>query len=92
MTIDPTVGSFDYTPAVGYVGADSFVYTVTNSFGATATATVNVTVTSAGTVTTSVAASGNSIDTTAPYTVSSTRSHGRGSELPRLRRAHLVAG
>ena len=71
MTIDPTVGSFDYTPTVGYIGADSFVYTVTNSYGATATATVNITVTSAGTVTTSVVASGNSVDATAPYAISS---------------------
>ncbi|HSU56078.1 MAG TPA: Ig-like domain repeat protein [Candidatus Dormibacteraeota bacterium] len=37
-------GSLSYTPPTGYVGADSFTYTLSDTFGATATATVNVTV------------------------------------------------
>ncbi|MDE2337483.1 MAG: tandem-95 repeat protein [Alphaproteobacteria bacterium] len=38
-------GSFTYTPAAGYVGADSFTYTVQDSGGATATGTENVGIT-----------------------------------------------
>jgi outer membrane protein OmpA-like peptidoglycan-associated protein/acyl-CoA thioesterase FadM len=34
-----------YTPAAGYVGADSFTYTISDNQGLTATATVSVTVT-----------------------------------------------
>jgi large repetitive protein len=34
-----------YTPAAGYVGADSFTYTATDPYGLFATATINVTVT-----------------------------------------------
>ena len=43
-------GSYRYTPSAGYVGADSFTYTVTDSFGNTATATVSITVTPLGVV------------------------------------------
>jgi large repetitive protein len=38
-------GSFTYTPTAGYVGLDSFTYTVSDGQGGTATGTVSVTVT-----------------------------------------------
>lgn len=37
-------GTFTYTPATNYVGADSFTYTVSDGQGGTATAAVNLTV------------------------------------------------
>ncbi len=37
--------TFNYTPNPGYLGTDSFTYTISNSSGETATATVNITVT-----------------------------------------------
>ena len=40
-------GTVKYTPASGYVGTDSFTYTIKNSANLTATATVNITVTGA---------------------------------------------
>jgi Domain of unknown function (DUF4347)/Bacterial Ig domain/Putative Ig domain/Bacterial cadherin-like domain len=40
-----TDGSFTYTPALNYYGADSFVYSVTDANGATATATASITIT-----------------------------------------------
>jgi len=44
LLFTPADGSFVYTPTAGYVGADSFTYTLTNSVG-TSTATVALTVT-----------------------------------------------
>lgn len=38
-------GSYVYTPNAGYIGEDSFTYTITDGFGNTSTATVNITVT-----------------------------------------------
>lgn len=40
-----------YTPTVGYVGSDSFTYTISDPFGATATGTVSVSVTNSNPVT-----------------------------------------
>jgi CshA-type fibril repeat protein len=40
-----TDGSYTYTPALDYIGADSFVYSITDDAGQTAFATVNLTVT-----------------------------------------------
>ncbi|WP_426594651.1 Ig-like domain-containing protein [Cellulomonas sp. McL0617] len=40
-----TDGSYTYTPAAGYLGTDSFVYTVADDAGQTASATVHLTVT-----------------------------------------------
>jgi outer membrane protein OmpA-like peptidoglycan-associated protein len=40
-------GSVTYTPAAGYVGSDTFTYTLRDATGATATGTVSVTVTAA---------------------------------------------
>ena len=37
-------GSFTYTPASGYTGADSYTYTIADAFGRTATATVTISV------------------------------------------------
>lgn len=37
-------GSFTYTPAAGYLGSDSFDYTLLDSFGAVDTGTVNISV------------------------------------------------
>lgn len=38
-------GSYTYTPAIDYVGSDSFTYTITDEFGSTRTATVTLTIT-----------------------------------------------
>jgi len=38
-------GTFDYTPAAGFTGSDSFTYTLSDDDGDTSTATVTVTVT-----------------------------------------------
>jgi|GEM_PF-1247577 len=43
-TVTKTNTSITYTPAAGYVGADSFTYTVSDGKGGLTTATVNVTV------------------------------------------------
>jgi YD repeat-containing protein len=40
-----SAGTLTYTPATGYVGADSFTYTISDGRGGVATATVNMTVT-----------------------------------------------
>ena len=40
-----SVDTFNYEPNVGYLGPDSFTYTIEDSHGASATATVNITVT-----------------------------------------------
>ena len=40
-------GTYAYTPSAGYVGSDSFTYSVSDGNGGTATATVNLTVTNA---------------------------------------------
>ena len=42
-TLNTSDGSFVYTPAMGYVGADAFTYTLTNSVG-NSTGTVALTV------------------------------------------------
>ena len=47
FTLNPD-GSFSYTPADGFVGTDSFAYTVTADGGVSAPATVTLTVTAAG--------------------------------------------
>ncbi|MEL0651626.1 GEVED domain-containing protein [Algibacter sp. TI.3.09] len=44
MVTEVTDGVFQYVPAPGYVGADSFVYTLADSNGDFDTATVNITV------------------------------------------------
>ncbi|HET6160341.1 MAG TPA: Ig-like domain-containing protein [Dongiaceae bacterium] len=41
-------GTFTYTPAAGFIGADSFTYTIADSDGDTSTATVAVAVNAAG--------------------------------------------
>ena len=38
-------GSYTYTPAAGYSGPDTFIYTITDAYGRTATATVTIQVT-----------------------------------------------
>lgn len=48
--------TFDYTPALGYVGDDTFTYTVTDGNGGTAQATVTVVVSLTGAAIDSVAA------------------------------------
>jgi hypothetical protein len=42
--VDNGDNTYTYTPAAGYVGADSFSYTVSDGFGGSDTATVNITV------------------------------------------------
>jgi hypothetical protein len=46
VTLAANTGAFTYTPAAGFVGNDTFVYTLSNGF-ATSTATVTITVTAA---------------------------------------------
>lgn len=46
VTLAANTGAFTYTPAAGFVGTDTFVYTLSNGF-ATSTATVTITVTAA---------------------------------------------
>ncbi len=43
-TVTLVSGTVTYTPLLNYIGADSFTYVITDSFGATANGTVNVTV------------------------------------------------
>ena len=45
VTIDPVTGHYVFTPAPGFVGTDTFSYTVTDKDGSTDTATVTITVT-----------------------------------------------
>ena len=44
VVVNP-VGSYTYTPNNGFVGTDSFTYTITDEYGETRTATVTITVT-----------------------------------------------
>ena len=46
VTLGANSGAFTYTPAVGFVGTDTFSYTLSNGF-ASSTATVTITVTAA---------------------------------------------
>ena len=48
VVLNTGAGSITYTPGTGYVGVDSFTYTISDNHGATVTPTVHVTVTSAG--------------------------------------------
>ena len=48
VVLNALAGTITYTPATGYVGSDSFTYTVSDSYGGTAIGTVNVTVTGNG--------------------------------------------
>nr|WP_162623942.1 Ig-like domain-containing protein [Paracoccus saliphilus] len=50
LVVNPD-GSFSYTPDSNFHGADSFIYTVTDEFGATDTATVSLTVEDASAIT-----------------------------------------
>jgi outer membrane protein OmpA-like peptidoglycan-associated protein len=43
-TAIPSASGVDYTPAAGYLGSDSFTYTISDGHGGTATATVHITV------------------------------------------------
>ena len=45
--VDNGDGTLTFTPAAGFVGADTFTYTITDSDGETSTATVSVDVTDA---------------------------------------------
>jgi len=42
LVLNPTTGSFVYTPNVGYTGGDSFVVTISDGNGGTTTSTVNI--------------------------------------------------
>ena len=60
-------GSYTYTPAANFTGADSFTYTVNDGHGGTATATVTLTVADVAPT-----AAGDSAATTANHAVSGT--------------------
>ncbi|WP_386067957.1 Ig-like domain-containing protein [Tahibacter sp. UC22_41] len=47
-TVSFTAGQVSYTPAPGYVGADSFTYTISDGHGGSDTATVTVTIGASG--------------------------------------------
>jgi hypothetical protein len=47
VVLDPDAGTITYAPATNFVGADSFSFVVTDTYGASGTGTVLVTVTSA---------------------------------------------
>jgi len=47
VTMNLTTGGFTYEPAAGFIGADSFTYTLENGSGLTTTGTVTVTLTGA---------------------------------------------
>lgn len=44
VTFDPSAGTATYTPASGFIGTDSFTYTITDGDGQTSSATVTVNV------------------------------------------------
>ena len=71
-------GAIAYRAAPGYAGADSFTYTVTDQFGATATGTVDIAVDSGPTADTVLAsaASGQTIDLLSRILMAS---HGQGT-------------
>ena len=60
-------GSYTYTPAANFIGADSFTYTVSDGHGGTATATVSLTVADVAPT-----ASGDTATTPANHAVSGT--------------------
>ena len=63
VVIDPVTGNPIYTPNAGFVGSDSFTYTVSDGKGGTATATVNVTVNAVVPVNTPPVANDDSVST-----------------------------
>ena len=69
-------GSYTYTPAANYTGADSFTYTVDDGHGGTATATVTLTVADVA-----PAAAGDTATTTANTAVSGTLAGDAASSL-----------
>ncbi|HDZ04246.1 Ig-like domain-containing protein, partial [Maribacter sp.] len=73
--LDPTDDTVLYTPAVGYSGADSFTYTITDANTDASTATVNVTVIPTPTISISVVALDDIVNATeddSPVTISGT--------------------
>ena len=83
LTLNSGDGSFVYTPAAGYIGADTFTYTLTNSVGSS-TATVTVTVNGVA-----PAAVADSASVTTGLSVTSPRA---GERYPRHPRCHDHGG
>lgn len=44
LSLNSSTGAYTYTPAAGYVGPDSFTYTITDAFARPATGTIHLTV------------------------------------------------
>jgi hypothetical protein len=45
VVLDTNADTITYTPATGFIGSDSFTYTVSDTYGGTVTPTISVTVT-----------------------------------------------
>ena len=76
VVIDPD-GSYEYTPAPGFAGVDSFVYTAIDTFGKTDEAIVSITVRGSGNW--SVSGPDNSDEGTVPqFVVSLSGTYGEG--------------
>ena len=73
LTLDAD-GSYTYTPAANFTGADSFTYTVSDGHGGAATATVTITVADVA-------------PTAAGDTAATTANHAVSGNLPAMRRA-----
>jgi hypothetical protein len=69
VTLSPSDGTFVYVPNAGFTGTDSFTYTVSNGYGATATAAVTVRISAATGVATSLVAVASSKNSSPPYQV-----------------------
>jgi hypothetical protein len=69
VTLDSADGTFVYVPDSGFTGNDSFSYTVSNGYGATATAQVTIKISASTGVSTSLVAAANSKNPAPPYHV-----------------------
>ena len=69
VTLSSADGTFVYVPNSGFTGSDSFTYTVSNGYGATATAQVTIQISASTGVSTSLVAVANSKNSSAPYQV-----------------------
>ncbi len=69
VTLSSADGTFVYVPNAGFSGTDSFTYTVSNGYGATATAAVTINISGSTGVSTSLVTVANSKNSSPPYQV-----------------------